>query len=280
LNFGYWFRYSQALIRGPRPGIKKLSAIETLRRLVDAGSSLARFGDGELKGALYGRGLRFQRHSTRLQEKLNEALLRSNPLVVPCFNHDFTIGPEWPHVVEYERYPKTPDGHVTIHAPDDVMVLHRRRQHREYRRHWRIIESEAEVGTYGTATVFFLGLYLEHYSNGAMEEVLDLFRQLFRGRRILFVGPEQPLGGDSFRDQEGLMRRIGLRDAKFIDIPRTDAFEHSDDVQRRILDTTGFDDVFLQAGPAATVWANELAGRIDGRVLDVGSLNTQLRYLG
>jgi hypothetical protein len=38
-------------------------------------------------------------------------------------------------------------------------------------------------------------------------------------------------------------------------------------------------DVFLQAGPLATVLAYELAGRIDARLIDSGALNAQVSYL-
>jgi hypothetical protein len=253
--------------------------VETLRRVVENNAALARFGDGELKLAFYGRGLRFQNHSRELAAALNRVLLMPRERLLVCFNSLFAETAEWPWIARYQRYGKVGEATRTLHAPDDIMIFRRPQQRREYRRHWKIIEKETEISVYGAATVFFLGLYVDNYADGTMEEVLDLFRALFAGRRILFVGPAEPTGGDSFRRLEGAMRRLGLREATFIDVPATNAFEYSDEVVRTILNTTQFDDVFLQAGPAATVWASELAGRIEGRVLDVGSLNTQLGYL-
>jgi hypothetical protein len=279
MKVSYWLRYVRALQRGPRPGVAKLSPIDTLRRITSSDLSFARFGDGELKLALYRRGLRFQDHSERLERMLNEALLQRNDRLLRACNHLYASIPEERWLVRYEHYPKAPDACMTLLEPNDVMVLRRQRQQREYLRHWRIVESETGLYVYGEATVFYLGLYLDNYVNGTINEVLDLFRALFNGRRILFVGPERPMGGESFRAQIDTMKRIGLRDAQFITVPETNAFEHSDAVLGQILDTTGIDDVFLQAGPAATVWAYQLAGRIDGRVLDVGSFNMQLRYL-
>jgi hypothetical protein len=75
------------------------------------------------------------------------------------------------------------------------------------------------------------------------------------------------------------MRQLGMIDAAFIDIPSTNAFAMIDEIEAQIRARRGFDDVFIQAGPVATVLAAELAGKIEARLLDVGSLNTQVRFL-
>jgi hypothetical protein len=75
------------------------------------------------------------------------------------------------------------------------------------------------------------------------------------------------------------MRRLGLVAADYSAVPSIDAFASINAIEAAILSRRGFDDVFIQAGPVATVLASELAGRIDGRVLDVGSLNTQVHFL-
>jgi len=275
----YWIRLLLAQ-RGAKNGpVTRLSPHETLRRIVEENYALSRFGDGELKVALYQRGLRFQRGSTLLTRKLNEVLLEPRDRLLVGYSTRFSEAPEYSFVTHYKRYEKTSNITRTVHYPGDLMVFKRAPQQREYIRHWKIIEAETKRKEFGETTVFFLGLYVDDYVNGTMDEVLGLFRALFNGRRILFVAPEQPLAGESFRGQLETMKRVGLRDAQFITIPRTDAFEHSDAVMKSILDSTGFDDVFLQAGPAATVWAHQLAGRIEGRVLDVGSLNSHVRYL-
>ncbi len=278
-SMNYWLRSLRARLSEPRR-IERLDNEETLRRVIEDGSALSRFGDGELKLALYGRGLRFQRHSPALEAALGEALLVPKAGVLACFNNMFADRAEQEWVARYERYPKVPDAFRSIHEHNDTLVLRRRRQQREYRRHWRIIAHETGLDTYGSAGVFFLGLHVEEYARGEMETVLDRYRTLFRGRRILFVCPDRPMGGLSFPEQLSTMQRLGLKDAQFIKVPETDAFEHSAEIRQAILGATGFDDLFLQAGPAATVWAYEFAGRIDGRVLDVGSLSTQLRHLG
>ena len=87
------------------------------------------------------------------------------------------------------------------------------------------------------------------------------------------------MGGQSFADQLPLMQQLGLRSAQFISVPEADAFAATDRVMAEIGQARGYDDIFISAGPAASVWAHQLAGRGSGRVLDVGSFNTQLRYL-
>ena len=279
MAMNYWLRSLRARLSDSR-SIERLGNEETLRRVLEDGVALSRFGDGELKLALYGRGLRFQRHSAALEAALNEALLVPRAGALACFNNLFTDRAEQEWVARYERYPKVPDGFRSIREHNDILVLKRRPQQREYQRHWRIVTHETGLDTYGSAGVFFLGLHVEEYARGEMEGVLDRYRALFSGRRILFVCPDRPMGGLSFPEQLGTMQRLGLRDAQFIKVPETDAFEHSAEIRSAVLASTGFDDLFIQAGPAATVWAYEFAGRIDGRVLDVGSLSTQLRHLG
>lgn len=274
----YLVRQLRARLGKPRQ-VEQLSLAETLRRVIEDGVALSRFGDGELKLVLYVGALRFQRHSWALETALNRVLFTPNDRVLRCFNGVFAASPQWEWVARYERYPKTPDGFRTVHEPNDIMVLERARRQSEFVRHWRIVRHETELETYGSAEVFFLGLYVDAYAAGTMEAVLDKFRALFSGRRILFVCPERPMGGLSFPEQAETMQRLGLKSAQFIRVPEIDAFEHTARIREEILATKGFDDLFIQAGPAATVWAYDLAERIDGRVLDVGSLSAQLRYL-
>lgn len=260
--------------------IELLDMPQTLARLLEEGSSISRFGDGELKIALYGRGLRFQRFSSALRLQLVEALVEPRPSALPAINSQFMGRESFERIIAYERYPKTADRIYSLVNPDDIAVYERPRQKRELARQWQVIAAHSPVKTYGAAGVFYLGFYLDAYRDGRMEEILEQFRKLFRGRRILFVGPETPGGGASFEAQMPLMQRLGLKSAQFITIPDKHAFEASTEILAEIGRRTGFDDIFLQAGPAATVWANQLAGTVAGRVLDVGTFNTQLRYLG
>ncbi len=67
--------------------------------------------------------------------------------------------------------------------------------------------------------------------------------------------------------------------AEFVDIPAVDAAAEEERIVREILATRGMTDVFIQAGPLATVLAHELSGRTDARIIDSGALNAQVAHL-
>jgi hypothetical protein len=273
--FARWFRTRPE----PLPEPTALTMEATLDRILRAGASLSRFGDGELKLAHYRRSLRFQPKSRPLISGLLDALNQPKTGYLPCVNFQFMQDFDWVRLSAYERYGPTTGAKITIVAPDDGVLLRRKKVTTEYRAHWRRIVKTTEVPEFGSAGVFFLAYYIDAYREGRTEEVLEKFRQLFNSRRILFVAPTTPMGGQSFAEQVPLMRRLGLKSAQFIAVPETDAYAATPRVLAEIEKACGYDDIFLSAGPAASVWAHQLAGRRDGRVLDVGSFNTQLRYL-
>lgn len=265
--------------RRPRMPVLQLSRRETLRRISTQNVSLSRFGDGELIYCLKQRALRFQQYDPRLRDRLLRALLDPPAGVLAAFNNHFAASDEVHWIVAYERYPKPFARMRTVKTEGDVGVLLRGAERRAYTKFWRYVAHHTQAREYGDAAVFFLGSYVQEYENGEIEGVLDDFRALFNRRRILFVCPDTPLGGLSFQAQEAVLKRIGVRSAQFLAIPNTDAFAHCAVIETQIRSMTGFDDVFIQAGPLASVIASELGNEIDGRILDVGSLNTQLRYL-
>jgi hypothetical protein len=259
--------------------ITKLSPFDTLRAVVDSNLCLARFGDGEIAYSLQGKRLRFQRWHRALAEKLEEILLAPHNRVLVAYNHIFTSTDEVRLIARYDRYGKKFDRYETLVTPDDIGILQRRRARRNYLRCWDVIAAETNVREFGEAFGLSLSLYVEEYKHGEMEKVRNKFRQLFERRRILFVVPAQPSGGPSFAELEPDMRRIGLLSAQYVSIPAAHAYEHAEEIVGKILNHTSFDDVFIQAGPTATWMAAALAEHIDGRVLDVGGLNTQVRHL-
>lgn len=154
----------------------------------------------------------------------------------------------------------------------------RRRERRSYIERWIKIARNTQIRTFGEATCFRIGLYVDEYTNGRIEEVKDDFRALFRERRILFICPEKPLAGHSFKELEPKLRRIGLRDAQYISIPNVDAAAVEQDIHRQLQKKSRYDDIFIQAGPLATALAYELAGTVDGRVIDSGALNNAVPF--
>jgi hypothetical protein len=258
--------------------IEKLSLYETLRRIVHDKVTIARFGDGDCRQAYFQKAQVYQPWTPLLRDRLRQVLVEPKPGVLPCFNHHYRRHAliEW--VADYERYPKKYAFRRSRRAPDDVGVLWRPRDVIAYHYYWSRIRLETHQPVFGDACVFFMGLYVDEYAEGRFEEVRELFRSLFSERRILFVASDSPLGGASFREEMDKLKSIGLRGADILTIPSTDAFAHYDQILAEIR-RRDFDDVFIQAGPTATIAAYDLAGTIKGRIIDAGSLNTQIRYL-
>lgn len=264
--------------RGPSP-VLRLSNVATLRHIINDQVSVARYGDGELAYCFKKKSLPFQPWHQDLSHRLERALLSRSPNVLPCFNHMFERADTVRWITSLERSSKQYVRRETLLSENDIGLLDRHKQHRLYRKCWKIIESEAKARLYGEATAFYLGLYVEEYAAGQLDEIKSLFRNLFRGKRILFVCPAAPLMGDSFMRLEPMMRRLGLLSAQFIEIPSIDAYRELDEIQSRITQSRGFDEIFIQAGPVASVLATELTERLNVRVIDAGSLNTQMPYL-
>jgi hypothetical protein len=275
----FQFRLARARMSGARNGIQKLTGMETLDAILRDGKSIARFGDGEIGYCLNGKRLRFQRWHRQLAERMQAILIDASPRVLPTYYHVLTSTDVHRSLVRYDRYGKQFDRFETLRSENDVGILMRARAQRNYARCWTVVTAETSNAQFGETSVFFLGGYLDEYAQGRMGDVTDRFRRLFDGRRILFVAPEKPLGGPSFTELEPDMRRLGLRSAQYVAIPNQHAFEHAHDIEAAILAKTGYDDIFIQAGPMATWMASALADRVDGRVLDVGALNTQVRHL-
>lgn len=254
----------------------RLTRWETIRKIVHENYSVSRYGDGELSYLLKKRSLRFQPYHSDLGARLNDAIMTPKQAVLSCFNNFYRDTDRYTFIdlaeFSYE------EGHASIGEPYKLGP-DRRRERRSYVERWIRIARRTQIRTFGDATCFRITGYVDEHANGQMEAVKEDFRSLFRGRRILFVCPEKPLAGHSFQELEPKLQSIGLRDAQYIFIPNVDAAAVEQDIRRQLEKISGYDDIFIQAGPLATVLAYELGGSIEGRVLDVGALNTVVPYI-
>ena len=168
-----------------------------------------------------------------------QALLNPPVGVLAAFNHHFAASSTIHWIVAYERYPKHFARFRTVRGDADVGVLLREAEQRAYKRFWRYVCRKTSATEYGDAAGLFLGSYVDEYEAGQIEEVMDDFRALFLGKRLLFVCPETPLGGLSFPAQELAMKKLGLRSAKFLIIPNSNAFCQYASIKQQLLRTTG-----------------------------------------
>lgn len=257
----------------------RLTCLDTLRAVTREGLSVTRFGDGECPMAFTTKSIEFQQWSPELRDGLLRTLSDPKPQLLTTFNHLYHdhLFVSW--IAQSERHPKRYAFRRSLQDKADVGILWCPRDMLMCRRYWSLIRARRHHDRWGDTSMFYPGCYLEDYAQGRMDEVKDEFRKPFAGRRTLFVAPETPMGGTSFREEGAGLRAIALRDADFLAIPAINAFEHYDEILAEIRRRPGFDNVFIQAGPAATAAASDLSGTIETRVIDAGSLNTPLRYL-
>lgn len=260
---------------GPSPEL--LNGLETLERAVKGNLSIARFGDGEMSFVFPGivsRDLPFQKRDAALSQQLRAIFERDDPRVLTCYNNHYMQREEISIVLDFERSKKRYSSYRSIHRLNDVGVLTGRAK--LYRRWNRQLRARYSVKTLGEAMCFFLSIYDEAYQRGTIGMVLDAYRRLFEGRRVLIVAPERPLHGVSFLELVKRKVIVSPSDVAFVEIPDRECFSHRRQILSSILAAREPDVVMLQAGPTATVLAFELATRHGITTYDVGSLNTSL----
>jgi hypothetical protein len=257
---------------GTEAKFTRLGCWDTLKRIVWDGYSVSRYGDGELSYFLKHLNLRFQTYLPELGERLREAITIPKDGVLTCYNNAYRDADRY-QFLDMDGERNSEGLYNVIIGPD------RRRQRRSYVERWIKIARKTNIRTFGDATCFRLACYVEEQADDKLEDVKEDFRSLFRGRRILFVCPEKPLAGHSFAVLEPLLMKLGLRDAQYIFVPGKNAAEIEPMVRQKIAEKSRYDDIFIQAGPLATVLAYEFAGTVDGRVVDAGALNCTIPFL-
>jgi len=270
-------RDARAFAHARHPNL--LDRLETLKTLLSTGKSVARVGDGELIICLSGREIPFQPYSKELADRLERILKEPGPGVLVCMNNAFMQSSSVPWILGYERSKKEYAVYESIRETDDIGMFSREKEHRHYNECYRILYGKNAPVMLGDATVFMLGLYVKEYREGRIEEVKELFRKTVAGKSLLIACPREPLMQPSFRSLEGRLKAAGATRIEYIDIPENDAFAHYGQIRERLLRSTGFDRVWIQAGPAATVLAHELGNAHDIPAYDIGSFNTTLQYI-
>lgn len=248
----------------------RLGLWDTLRRIVYDNYSVSRYGDGELSYFIKRRSLRFQPYRKDLGERVREAIMIPKEGILTCFNNLYRDTDRYLSVNLQET---DQNQNSSERESEYIIGPDRRREQRSYVERWIKITRKTKIRTFGDATCFRLAGYVDEHAAGKFEEVKEDFRKIFRDKRILFICPEKPLAGLSFPELEPTLRAIGLRDAQYIFIPAIDAASEEERIRKELAEKRGYDDLFIQAGPLATAMAYELAGTIDGKVLDIGALN-------
>ncbi len=257
--------------------LKRLDRFETLNYLIDNNLSISRFGDGECSIAFDHKGIHFQEYSDDLKDKLLKVLTTKNDKILVSFNNSFVDESKYRVIVKYGRTGKVYDSFETIKLANDIGILERKNEQIFYKGKFREIRRIFKNPILGDATVFYIGFYYKEYQKANLEIVFELYKRLFKDKRILFVCPENPLMSKSFRTliEEGVIQ--SHEDATFYFVPSTNAFSKYKEILESILERQDtFDLVIIQAGPTATVLAHELSTKHNIKAYDVGSLNESI----
>ncbi|WP_169817602.1 GT-D fold domain-containing glycosyltransferase [Chlorobaculum limnaeum] len=250
-----------------------------MQKIVKCNVSISRFGDGELMIALLERGISFQKKNRELSARLKQILYEKDSRLLVCMNNEFMRNNEIFWVLQYERSSKKYIRFETWRDPNDIGILSRKAEWAFYNECYRILFGKKKPSVFGDATLFMLGLYTEEYKKAQMERVFELFVTLFKKKRLLIAAPKTPLMAPSFRELEPKLLAAGASGITHIDMPEKDAYTYYQEIKSKILNSTNFDAVWIQAGPAASILAHDLATNHDILSYDIGSLNTTLRYI-
>jgi len=122
-----------------------------------------------------------------------------------------------------------------------------------------------------------LCFFYTEYRDNKINEILNLYRSFLQGKSILFVCPESPLMGLSFRKLYDTDIVKSMKNVDFIVIPDKNCFSYYDSIMQRILSHISIDAVFIQAGPTATVLVADLMANHGILAYDIGSWNVSLQ---
>lgn len=256
-----------------------LSRIDTLKMIANNDISISRFGDGELLIALFERGILFQKKNRELGHQLKKILLEKDDRVLVCINNEFMRSEQIFWILQYERSLKNYSACESLKEANDIGILSRKKEWIFYNCCNKILFGRKSPSLFGDATLFMLGLYYDQYREENTEIVMEHFRNLFRKKRLLIVAPESPLMSPSFRSLKQQLIAGGTKSINYIDIPETNAFMYYHDIKSKILESKGFDAIWVQAGPTASILTHDLAINHNMLAYDIGSFNTTLKFI-
>lgn len=223
-------------------------AEECLKKIIEGGYSLCRFGDGEYNIMLNQGNPSFQDYHEALKERLIEVLQTEHTSVLVAIAQNFT---------GLDQY--------TESAADEIRLYMEGKKRQD-------ILGMLPKRTYYDAYVS--RPYLIYKDKAHAARIYSLFRELFFDRKILMV--------------EGVHGRVGVGNDLFstarmvrrIVCPDRNAWAHYQEIMNRIGKHTQGDSwlVCISLGPAATVMAYDLA--MQGiQALDLGQLDCEYEWM-
>lgn len=259
--------------------LRLLDRRTTLEYALKYNCSIARLGDGEMRMTFCGskKDIHFQKFDKTLSERLSNVLTTPVDNLLVCFSNGSIQNTRQYIVTDYERNPNDYIKHISVHKPNDVGILLRKRERHRCRKQLAVVCRKTFLRVLGDATCFIISSFFKEYVENRILEICNLYRRFLQGKRILIVCPDTPMLGVSFRKlvENGVIQ--SPKQVDFLSVPDHDCFDHYGEILKGILGFRSMDAVFIQAGPTATVLVAELMSQHGLLAYDVGSLNISLQ---
>lgn len=222
---------------------------ETVRKIVEEGMSMARFGDGEFSIMGHVERQKFQHLDDRLAKRLIEVLHSHRPDLIIAVADNYG---------SLSKYNENGAGGIRLYMTPETRLLH------ESLLEWDRVYADAYLTR-------FYALYGDNMTDAPARRLANL-RRMWEGRHVITVeGAETRLGvGNDLFDQAASFRRILA--------PATSSFDRYDELLEAALISAADDTLFLLAvGPSSGVLAYDLTCQ-GYQALDIGHLDLEYEW--
>lgn len=239
-----WWRLFDFFYRHLTHPPKVADVEETIQTILDNNSSIARFGDGEIK-LVAGRDISFQKATDLAVSKLRQTLASDEDNLLICLADIFG---------DRSRYNESGNRYWKKHLA-------------RFRRYWYKYLHKGKQ--YYNASITRQYISLKDRSQSAC--VFEKFKMMWDDRDIVFIEGEKSrmgVGNDLFANARSIRRILG---------PAKEAFSRYDDILQAAA-TMDKDVLFLLAlGPCATALARDLH-LMGYQALDIGHIDVEYEW--
>lgn len=239
-----WWRFFDFFYRHLTHPPKVADVEETIQTILDNNSSIARFGDGEIK-LVAGRDISFQKATDLAVSKLRQTLASDEDNLLICLADIFT---------HQERYCDRENNYWKKHLT-------------RFRRYWYKYLHKGKQYYNAHITRQYMSLKDRSQSTA----VFDRLKEIWNDRDIVFIEGEKSrmgVGNDLFANARSIRRILG---------PAKEAFSRYDDILQTAA-TMDKDVLFLLAlGPCATALARDLH-LMGYQALDIGHVDIEYEW--
>lgn len=227
-------------------GFHIASPEETIKKIVEDGCSIARFGDGEFD-MIRGTGMNYQKYDPNLSKRLNEVLNSNEKGLLVGINNviDLTYAENY---VDFAR--NFWKGWLRDNKFKLLEILSKKKQY------------------YSSNITRF---YIDYEDKSSVREYVEKLKQIWDAQDVVIVEGEQSrlgVGNDLFDNIKSIQRVI---------CPSENAFEYYNEILEEILKVDKNKMIMLALGPTATILAYDLY-KMGYRAIDIGHVDIEYEW--